>query len=98
MEESLIKAQVKKKTLAVLSNEENKVKLKNLISKAENRLTELAEQWNEVQSPLLEEHQTLKRYFLLIRSTGQVSINLCYEEPEKYKFRFVKFNNKVWYY
>lgn len=73
MEESLVKAQVKKKTLAVLSNEENKVKLKNLISKAENRLTELAEQWNEVQSPLLEEYQTLKRYFLLIRSTGQVS-------------------------
>lgn len=57
----MAKVKVKNKTLAVLNNEENKVKLRNLIQKAENRLVELANQWNEVQIPLLQEHKSLKR-------------------------------------
>lgn len=47
--------------MAVLSNEENIVKLENLIKKGEHRLVELANQWNEVQAPLLEELEALNR-------------------------------------
>ncbi|CAG9762881.1 unnamed protein product [Ceutorhynchus assimilis] len=51
---------IKHKTLAVLSSEDNKLKLRNLVQKAENRLVELANQWSQVQTPLLQELETLK--------------------------------------
>ncbi|XP_066154513.1 coiled-coil domain-containing protein 22-like [Euwallacea fornicatus] len=54
------RAKIKQKTLAILSSEENKAKLRNLIQKAERRFVDLSEQWNDVQTPLLEEHKTLK--------------------------------------
>uniref|UniRef100_A0AAR5Q7B7 Coiled-coil domain-containing protein 22 homolog n=2 Tax=Dendroctonus ponderosae TaxID=77166 RepID=A0AAR5Q7B7_DENPD len=60
LKELVAKVKVKNKTMAVLSNEENIVKLENLIKKGENRLVELANQWDEVQAPLLEEQKALK--------------------------------------
>ncbi|KAL1505476.1 hypothetical protein ABEB36_005040 [Hypothenemus hampei] len=54
------KVKVKKKTLMVLNSEENKVKLNNLIQKAQNKFKELETQWNEIHTPLLEEHKALK--------------------------------------
>ncbi|XP_050307884.1 coiled-coil domain-containing protein 22 homolog isoform X2 [Anthonomus grandis grandis] len=60
LEELIANVNVKKKTLAVLHNPENKQKLKNIIQKLENRLVELADQWNEVQTPLLQELNVLK--------------------------------------
>lgn len=53
------KIQIKTKTLTVLSKEENMAKLKNLIEKGRGRLLQLAEQWDEVQKPLLEEYNGL---------------------------------------
>lgn len=52
------KIQIKNKTLTVLSKDENMEKLKNLVEKGNERLIQLAEQWNQVQAPLLEEYRT----------------------------------------
>ncbi|XP_066257152.1 coiled-coil domain-containing protein 22 homolog [Euwallacea similis] len=60
LKETEERAKIKRKTLAILSSDENKAKLKNLIQKAERRFVDLSEQWNDVQTPLLEEHKTLK--------------------------------------
>lgn len=54
------KIQIQNKTLTVLSKEENMSKLRNLVEKGNERLIDLAEQWNQVQTPLLEEYQALQ--------------------------------------
>lgn len=54
------KINVKTKTLTVLSKEENMAKLKGLIEKGKQRLVDLAEEWEKVQTPLLEEYDLVK--------------------------------------
>lgn len=51
---------IKSKTLTVLTEEENIMKLKGLVENGNERLIELANQWNEVQTPLLEQYKSLK--------------------------------------
>lgn len=51
---------VKSKALNVLAKDENLVKLKNLVEASNDRLVDLANQWNDIQSPLLEQYQTLR--------------------------------------
>lgn len=60
LKDILAKVKVKSKTLAVVSKEENVAKLKSLVANGNERLAQLAKQWNEVQTPLLEEYKTLK--------------------------------------
>ncbi|KAK9876652.1 hypothetical protein WA026_014028 [Henosepilachna vigintioctopunctata] len=55
---------IKMKTMAILSQEENLHKLKQLVEKANSRLLDLAKQWNEVKGPLLEEYNSLKASLL----------------------------------
>ncbi|VEN41451.1 unnamed protein product [Callosobruchus maculatus] len=57
---SKVKLKLKTHTLATVNKDENKAKLKNLIKKANEHLEDLANQWNEVQTPLLEELKTLQ--------------------------------------
>nr|XP_022906942.1 coiled-coil domain-containing protein 22 [Onthophagus taurus] len=64
-EESILKEhisqyKIKSKTLAVLSDEENLLKLKNLVQNGNNKLETLKQQWNEVQTPLLREYEELQ--------------------------------------
>lgn len=51
---------IKSKTLTVLTEEENITKLKSLVENGNERLIELANQWNDVQLPLLEQYKSLK--------------------------------------
>nr|CAI5860956.1 unnamed protein product [Callosobruchus analis] len=57
---SKVKLKLKTNALATINKDENKAKLKNLIKKANDHLEDLANQWNEVQTPLLEELKTLQ--------------------------------------
>lgn len=66
------KIQIKTKTLTVLSKEENMAKLKNLIEKGRGRLLQLAEQWDEVQKPLLEEYNGL------LTNLNAKEVSLCF--------------------
>lgn len=61
LKDILTKVKVKQKTLTVLSKEENMAKLKALVENGSERLVQLANQWNDVQSPLLEQYNTLKQ-------------------------------------
>lgn len=61
MKETVTQIKTRTKTLTVLSNEENMTKLKNLIDKGSKRLIELANQWNQIQTPLLEQYRNLKQ-------------------------------------
>lgn len=54
------KITIKTKTLTVLSKEENMAKLKGLIEKGKQRLVDLAEEWDKVQKPLLDEYNAIK--------------------------------------
>lgn len=54
------KVNIKTKTLTVLSKEENMAKLKALIEKGKQRLLDLAEEWEKVQKPLLDEYHSCK--------------------------------------
>ncbi|KAJ8946713.1 hypothetical protein NQ318_006971 [Aromia moschata] len=60
LKNTLSKVKLKTKTLAVINKEENMAKLKNIIQNASDRLVELANQWNEVQTPLLDEYRSLQ--------------------------------------
>lgn len=60
LKKSMDKYNIKSKTLTILSKEENLEKLKTLIETGNERLMNLAQQWQEVQSPLLEEYTTLQ--------------------------------------
>lgn len=60
MKEIENKINIKTKTLTVLSKEENMAKLKGLIEKGKQRLVDLAEEWEKVQKPLLEEYDLVK--------------------------------------
>lgn len=60
LQESIDKYNIKSKTLTILSKEENLEKLKSLIETGNERLITLAQQWQDVQSPLLEEYTTLQ--------------------------------------
>ncbi|KAK4886403.1 hypothetical protein RN001_002674 [Aquatica leii] len=60
LKESLTKIKTRSKTLAVLQNKENLIKLKNLVDNGNKRLVELANHWNDIQSPLLQEYQELQ--------------------------------------
>ncbi|CAH1959136.1 unnamed protein product [Acanthoscelides obtectus] len=57
---SKVKLKLKTNTLVTTNKEENKAGLKNLIQNAKDHLVKLANQWNEVQTPLLEELKTLQ--------------------------------------
>lgn len=59
LKETQAKVKTRSKTLAVLSKEENLQKLRNLVENANGRMTELTNQWKQVQTPLLEEYQSL---------------------------------------
>lgn len=52
---------VKSKALNVLAKDENMEKLRNLVESGNDRLIDLANQWNDVQSPLLEQYRSLQR-------------------------------------
>ncbi|XP_050507109.1 coiled-coil domain-containing protein 22 [Diabrotica virgifera virgifera] len=60
LKETLAKVKLKSKTATVLSKEENLAKLNNMIKNSNDRLVELAKQWEEIQRPLLEEYRSLK--------------------------------------
>ncbi|KAJ8949666.1 hypothetical protein NQ314_008127 [Rhamnusium bicolor] len=60
LKDTLSKVKLKTKTLAVINKEENMAKLKNIVEIASDRLVELANQWNEVQTPLLDEYRSLQ--------------------------------------
>lgn len=60
LKETENKIQIQNKTLTVLSKEENMSKLRNLVEKGSERLVDLAEQWNEVQTPLLEKYRAMQ--------------------------------------
>ncbi|KAG5882538.1 hypothetical protein JTB14_038149 [Gonioctena quinquepunctata] len=57
---SVAKLKVRRKTMAIASKKENLAKLKNLIKISNDRLVELANQWTEIQTPLLEEYKLLQ--------------------------------------
>lgn len=59
LKDTQAKVKTRSKTLAVLSKEENLQKLRNLVENANGRMTELTNQWKQVQTPLLEEYQSL---------------------------------------
>lgn len=54
------KIKVKSKALNVMSKEEHMLKLRNLVETGNERLVDLANQWNEVQSPLLDQYRSLQ--------------------------------------
>lgn len=56
--ESRIK--IKSKTLTVLGKDENRAKLRALVANANERLLDLTNQWNQVQTPLLTEYRRLR--------------------------------------
>jgi hypothetical protein len=60
LQNMLAEVNLKTKTLTVISKEENLQKLKNLIEANKNKLLSLTEQWNKIQTPLLEEYKTLQ--------------------------------------
>ncbi|KAJ8919437.1 hypothetical protein NQ315_016535 [Exocentrus adspersus] len=60
LKDTLSKIKLKTKTLAVINKEENMAKLKNIVQNASDRLVELANQWNQVQTPLLDEYRSLQ--------------------------------------
>lgn len=60
LKNTLSTIKLKYKTLTVISKQENLQKLKNLIENGNNKLINLADQWNEIQTPLLEEYKTLQ--------------------------------------
>ncbi|XP_018336686.1 coiled-coil domain-containing protein 22 homolog [Agrilus planipennis] len=59
LKESQAKVQLKKKAQAVLSKQENLIKLKKIVESGSERLVELANQWHSVQTPLLNEYRSL---------------------------------------
>ncbi|KAF7266793.1 coiled-coil domain-containing protein 22 homolog isoform X2 [Rhynchophorus ferrugineus] len=81
LNQSLSKLKIVNTTLAVLHNDDNKNKLRHAIEKAQHRSVELANQWNEIQAPLLEEHRSLK--------SSLSSENLKHHSDE-YKYRSLK--------
>ncbi|XP_065158539.1 coiled-coil domain-containing protein 22 homolog [Atheta coriaria] len=60
LKENLNTLKIKSRTLTVLSKEENMTKLKTLVENGNERLLDLANQWNEVQTPLIEQYRSLK--------------------------------------
>lgn len=75
------KIKLKKQTIAVISNENNLVKLKKKVDEANEHLIDLANKWNEIQTPLLEEYWSLQNTL----SKEQLSI-----QKEEEKFQNVK--------
>ncbi|KAF5285613.1 hypothetical protein FQR65_LT13094 [Abscondita terminalis] len=61
LKESLAKIKTRSKTLAVLQNKENLLKLKNLVDNGNKRLVELANHWNDIQTPLLQEYEDVQQ-------------------------------------
>lgn len=61
MKESVARVKTKSKALTVLSNEVNMLKLKNLVENGSKRLIDLANQWNQVQTPLLTQYHELQQ-------------------------------------
>ncbi|KAF2884096.1 hypothetical protein ILUMI_22064 [Ignelater luminosus] len=61
LKEAIARVKTKSKALTVLSNEENMIKLRNLVENGSKRLIELANQWNQVQTPLLTQHHELQQ-------------------------------------
>lgn len=51
---------LKKQTIAVISKEDNLIKLRKKVEEANENLIELANKWNEIQAPLLEEYWSLQ--------------------------------------
>lgn len=60
LQTTLAQVNLKSKTLTVISKEENLQKLKNMIEASKNKLLSLTEQWNKIQTPLLEEYKSLQ--------------------------------------
>ncbi|CAH1159319.1 unnamed protein product [Phaedon cochleariae] len=67
----LAKVKLKRKTQAIINKKENKVKLQNMIQTAKDRLVELANQWNNVQTPLLEEYDMLQSTLSIVETKIQ---------------------------
>ncbi|XP_057665397.1 coiled-coil domain-containing protein 22-like [Diorhabda carinulata] len=59
LKEIVEKIKLKTKTATVLDKEENLTKLRNMIENTNERLQELARQWNEMRETLVEEHRSL---------------------------------------
>ncbi|EFA01483.2 Coiled-coil domain-containing protein 22 homolog-like Protein [Tribolium castaneum] len=60
LQNTLAQVSLKSKTLTVISKEENLQKLKHMIEASKNKLLNLTEQWNQIQTPLLEEYKSLQ--------------------------------------
>ncbi|CAH0560840.1 unnamed protein product [Brassicogethes aeneus] len=60
LKDSANKVKLKTKTIAIISKEENLQKLRYLVENGTDRLVDLANQWNEVRTPLLEEFKSLQ--------------------------------------
>ncbi|CAH1106385.1 unnamed protein product [Psylliodes chrysocephalus] len=89
--ETLAKVKLKTKTQTVLSKEENLAKLNNMIEKANDRLAELAKQWHEIQTPLLEEYKCLKDSLTSEESKYQEQK----EKLENFKETEIKLNENI---
>lgn len=61
MEDTLAQIQLKKKTLAVISSEENMEKLQALIQNSKARFVELTLQWEKVKRELTDEYELLEK-------------------------------------
>lgn len=60
LKDTISKVKLKTKTMAIISKEENLTKLRSLVESGSDRLVDLANQWNEVRSPLLDEYKSLQ--------------------------------------
>ncbi|KAB0799648.1 hypothetical protein PPYR_07528 [Photinus pyralis] len=61
LKESVAKIKTRSKTMAVLKNDDNLIKLKSLVENGNKRLVELANHWNDIQTPLLKEYEQLQQ-------------------------------------
>ncbi|KAL3276291.1 hypothetical protein HHI36_024190 [Cryptolaemus montrouzieri] len=86
---------IKTKTMAVLSQEENLQKLKLLVAKISSRLVDLSRQWKEVQEPLLEEYNTLQSSLSEKESILQEEGNKLKIAIFNYEELFNELKNKV---
>ncbi|KAK5643290.1 hypothetical protein RI129_007135 [Pyrocoelia pectoralis] len=61
LKESVTKIKTRSKTLAVLQNNDNLIKLKSLVDNGNKRLIELGNHWNDIRTPLLKEYEQLQQ-------------------------------------
>lgn len=84
LNDTLSKVKLKTKTLAVMSKEDNIVKLQNLIQNANDRFVELTLQWEQIKTPLLEEYKSLQNTMSIEETQYQKQQNKLVKLEETY--------------